>query len=461
LHRRLLKNQPLGKTELETDLTAEGEDDEGLVFGLQSTPIVESIDEAKMQFTDQFKGAQFRVPLSVDPSSICISVNELPAYHAEKVCVVMKHKDAFPDGVPALLVGDEGLGLSYFKGLNAGLEASATLMTHLAPTLKAGKLDLTSLQSPLMEYSNWFVKDYAPHKVKEVAEYSKWRIRAVATAVKVFQQALVGSWYTDVEIEEPNLRHYFNLMVKGKSEDDAVQPYHQFPHRPYDPVKFFQTDFVPAAFNFKKMGKLFADYVKPYKSAAQAGQDFKQPLTALGNLLLGTYKLFAGFKHGASLSGDGVVTIMRGLLELVTTPLNLVLKPIVRGLVTAFRGTPIIEESFGIFKLAEIGRVQLQKDTMLEQSGVKPSAKNIYELLEICEDIHRKFNKAHWRGQRSDVLMEEERLINAIRAKDNHGKYDSPAEFSAYFSLFNPYKKKLEKVEEKAAQNLALVARKS
>ena len=400
--------------------------------------VIDSVDDYLASDMDRSKSSVFI--FSVDPKSIRISVNEAPATHAEKVCVVMRHPQAFPAGVPVILMGDAGLGLSYFKGLNAGIETSAKFLSLLAPSLRAGQLDLAHLELPLVKYRDWFKNDYAPKKVKEVAEYSKWQIRSVMTGVKVIRTVLVSSWYKSIEVIEPNLRNYFNQIAKDVSLTGKDKGYRQFPHRGYDLVKFFQLDFAAFAFSFKKMGKLFADYIKPYKSAAQFGHDFKQPLTGLGNLLLGIYKIFAGMgKRQARLSGDGIVTILRALLELVTTPLAWFVKPIFRGLATAIRGVPNIENNPGMAVLAELGKTKLGRINSA-QADRPVTSTDIYKLLAVCEDLHRKFDKSYWRGQRSKIALAEEKLINSIRAKDNHGKLDNTAELLEYFTLFTPAK---------------------
>src|SRR6185437_13543511 len=65
-------------------------------------------------------------------------------------------------------------------GLNAGIEAAAQFFSLTGPIIKQGlKSNKKGLIDALMNYQTWFVKDFAPKKVKEVAEYSTWRIRSV------------------------------------------------------------------------------------------------------------------------------------------------------------------------------------------------------------------------------------------------------------------------------------------
>jgi hypothetical protein len=101
----------------------------------------------------------------LDKTSIRISVNEAPATHAKQV--VNQHGKA-----RVVLKGDAALGLSYFKGLNAGLEASARFLSTMSSSIQDSFKNKEKMDKSLHEYQNWFLKDFSPKKVKEVDNYS-------------------------------------------------------------------------------------------------------------------------------------------------------------------------------------------------------------------------------------------------------------------------------------------------
>ena len=87
---------------------------------------------------------------SIDKASIRISVNETPATHAKNI--VCSREQA-----RVLLAGDAALGLSYFKGLNAGVEASAQFFTILEPAIQNGFQDQARFDTLLSHYQQWFL----------------------------------------------------------------------------------------------------------------------------------------------------------------------------------------------------------------------------------------------------------------------------------------------------------------
>lgn len=180
----------------------------------------------------------------------------------------------------------------------------------------------------------------------------------------------------------------------------------------------------------KKIGKLFVDYFKPYKSVHQIGQDFKQPLVAISSFFTGLIKTGIGIctLNARSLI-DGLFNMVRGAIELITTPLTWIIKPVTRGLATLIHGGfKKIEENEGVRYLAQYGQTYLgqKKDSDLT------SEKTIHELLAVCNDIHRKFDKSVSRGQKTDLEIEEYGRYAAIRSNNVLNRQ----KLARYFSLF-------------------------
>src|SRR5690606_38627792 len=124
-----------------------------------------------------------------------------------------------------------------------------------------------------------------------------------------------------------------------------------YPHRQYDPVSPFQFSHISVRYSLNRIAKIFVDFVKPYKSGAQVLSDFKQPVLGLWNILRGLIKTIGSiFVFDNHMLTDGLFTLVRGLFEVVMTPITWFLKPLVRGIVTGIAGKPLIENNSGMEK---------------------------------------------------------------------------------------------------------------
>lgn len=360
---------------------------------------------------------------TIDQDSIRISVNEAPATHAKQVI-----NTAHP--IPVILVGDAGLGLSYFKGLNAGLESTARFLSQLAPTLRQGLSNPLEMRTALQNYQTWFLEDFAPRKIKEVSQFSTRRIRSAAKIMEVARGLKRSSMVEHFYDPEPLITDYFSLLAQDPlAETIQSKSWHAYPHRAYDPVKLGQFAYVPLQHTQLKIKKLFVDYFKPYKSSFQLRQDFKQPLVGVVNISAGLAKLIVGiFTLNIKRFGDGLLTLFRGTLELLTTPMAWCVKPITRGIATLIRGPITIENNHGLKRVARHGYERLN-----EISAEEFSAQEAYDLLAVCNDLHRKFDKADSRGQTSTLKMEEHTRFAALRADTVLNKH----KVLNYFSLFH------------------------
>ncbi|MDP1603980.1 MAG: hypothetical protein Q8M03_12025 [Legionella sp.] len=375
-----------------------------------------------------------KVGQRLDKESVRISVNEAPATHAKKV--VTNRGQCY-----VVVEGDSALGLSYFKGLNAGLEASARFLTTLSSSIEDSFNNKAKMEKALAAYQAWFLNVFSPKKVKEVEQYSFWQIRSFMRAMRVVRGLKNTSMMEEDEDRNPVILDYFKYYTKDPLDRSFNHTWRPFPHRKYNLVKFGQLNYVPLNHTAKKITKIFVDYVKPYKSYAQIVQNFKQLFEGIANFFVGLGKLIAGIVTlNFWLLADGLFNILRGTIEIVTTLLAWSIKPLTRGIATLVNGGfKKIEENTGLQNLAKYGHDYLDKTDTEELK----SDKTIYELLAVCNDMHRKFNKSVSRGQATELGVEELRSYSDIRA-DN---VIDPQKLCHYFSLFAPGKKQPEKAD--------------
>ncbi|CDZ76034.1 ubiquinone biosynthesis hydroxylase, UbiH/UbiF/VisC/COQ6 family [Legionella massiliensis] len=385
-------------------------------------------------FADKVRATNSASPRLGD---IRISVNELPASRARQTV-------AHFDGVDVGLNGDSALGLSYFKGLNAGLEALAMFFTLLKPAIKQGLTDKKLLEKKMDEYQNWF-SPYADKKVEEVKQYSTFKVRSGMKLIKVVQGFKNAShWHIEGD-ERPVIETYHRLLAKaGADERVAFIPY---PHRSYDPnIRLGQFAYIPISYTLKKIAKLFIDYFKPYKGDYQFYDDFKQPFSGLNNTGMGIVKIIAGiFTLNIPRFGDGIFTLLRGVIELATTPLAWFVKPFTRGFVSFFFDEPKIEEGRGIQKLVELGEQLLS-----EQSDDDFSLVKMQNLLGVCNDLHRKYDKGQQRERFSDIDKQKE--TKSITELTDTSQPLTRQRFSDYLSLFGGRKNNFSESEDEGLE---------
>jgi len=121
------------------------------------------------------------------------------------------------------------------------------------------------------------------------------------------------------------------------------------------------------------MGKDIADTFKPYKSNFHVVRDLTQPIRGIGNIIKGAFEVaaspllflgntvrYAAISEDSKVFGynmkinaartlggllSGVTNTIRGISQVITTPLNWLVKMPLRGLITAIKGKPKIEDS--------------------------------------------------------------------------------------------------------------------
>lgn len=179
-------------------------------------------------------------------------------------------------------------------------------------------------------------------------------------------------------------------------------------------------EFLGAFHPWLSMFKDVVDTLKPYKSGFHVWRDLLQPIRGLGNIIKGAsyipttialflfelvrsvvYGIARGdfniFKNLMQLafvrvtSGlfDGVNNIIRGVLQVVTTPLNWLIRIPLRVIITTIKGWPTFEET------------QYDNATKLEEL-INKDDKTLDDTLEIdfrMIRFHKKIEKAEKRGQ--------------------------------------------------------------
>lgn len=364
---------------------------------------------------------------------ITVSVNEAPATRAKNIFTKKGNTYVY-------LGGDAALGLSYFKGLNAGLEAASKFFFYFTTIFKKGFFSQPQNQHEINEgfdnFKNWF-SGYQLKKVKEVGRYSTYRVRMAQRIFRSLHQiksAIHEEYTSDIY---PNLKNYFAL--EEKAPNIKLSEHHSiiYPHRDYDPVRLAQNQNIPIPYSANKIAKIFRDYVKPYKHFTQFKDDCQQLIIGILNFNVGLYKFFTGlFKRDKQRLGDGLVNVGRGFVEIITTPLTWFVKPICRGVVTFALGKPKIEENLGIRKLIlniEKSYLSTGKDVENEK---ELSTKKIYELFGICSDIHRKFEKDRMKGQQTLLDDKENKAYQRLLDQQSN-----PANYSYYLEQFCTLKK--------------------
>jgi len=365
----------------------------------------------------------------IDPKSVSISVNELPAIKA-------RHVVAQNDAYFVSLNGDAGLALSYFIGLKAGHEALAHYFTLMKASIENGLVDKSLIKQAFYNYQQWF-SPFAAKKVEKVKQFSVFRVKSATRLLKITRSIKGFSRPAPPITQENVINTYFHFLNSGTNGDYLI--WNPYPHRSYDPnIILGQFSYVPLSYSFKKIGKLFVDFFKPYKGIYQVKQDFKQPVIGLINVAIGLIKIIAGL---ASLNiyrvGDGFLCLIHGAVALGTTPLTWFLKPITRGLITWFSPPKKIETNQGIQKLIRMG------ERLLDEEDDTFSVIREKELLGICNDLHRKYHKSLRLGECTEINADEE-IKQMEQLTEDQKTSVSRQHIASYFNLFSKKKPVLE-----------------
>jgi 2-polyprenyl-6-methoxyphenol hydroxylase-like FAD-dependent oxidoreductase len=363
--------------------------------------------------------------LEVDKSSISISVNETPASQAKDIVTLFEEK------TPILLAGDARLSASYQLGLGAGVKSTTEFFKRMKSSITSDFNDKKLLLKTLFNYETWFLDVFAPQILKQTFQFSALVIRPAIFSFGFSAHVKELSSTNDDYEKGPTIRDYFDYT---SSSDQKVNPnWRYFPHRTFEPVSVAQWSYIPPLYTFYKILMLTVECFKPYQSGTQYLYDIIQPVRAIMQVHVGLGKTIAGL---FTLNGyqflDGISMLLRGLIELFTTPLAWFVKPITRGIITAMVGAQNIEENTFMQYLVRLGEYRLTRKDVLTDP------KQRYEVLAVCNDLHRKFNKSQKYGQKTQIRDKESLQYELIRTNIKQLK---PEYLTEYFSLFKAEKK--------------------
>jgi 2-polyprenyl-6-methoxyphenol hydroxylase-like FAD-dependent oxidoreductase len=397
----------------------------------------------------------------VNLDGAAISVNEAPATRAKNVWTEQY-------GRKFVLVGDAALGLSYFKGLNAGIENSAKLLPALVDASKSSP----EAKKKLDEYSKWFDKDYAPKKIQEVEDYSAYKIRLPLKIFQFMQKALRSDFFMSPEEAERSTDLYLGYLKDirnsklGNAKRGRERFWKVYPHR--DTVKQEVLYSTPTASKFtyqfiKNIKDSFTAYKSPYhfvrdlmsplRSAYQLASGVIKTALAIPKAIVGSaidlvtrdkqYTRWERIKNRFATAtknlAEGGAQILLGVNLAVTTAL-MPLRLFTRGIITAVKkdltgNVGLIENNSGMKKV-------------LQKSQSKDL--NIEQLNALAVDIHRKFNKALNNGQATKVDKNKEKELF------ENCKLNNPDSFKKYLDLFTVNKnvQQNDNSKPKLAQNI-------
>ena len=378
-----------------------------------------------------------------------ISVNEAPATYAKEV---YKRLDD-GKGPDVVLVGDAAMGLSYFKGINAAFEASAKLLGSLSQPHE-------KRQEGLNTYKQWFNDIYVPKKVKEVETYSTFVIRAVVGVFKTLQFIIRSDKLMRSDIAERTVDMYRGHLAEVnkqkeriKNGDDVELPFWKYAYehngrslenvltlKPQSSIKILGH-----------IGKNITDFAQPYKSNFHFIRDLLTPIRAIYQLGAGILKMVVAIpvelvsaiigvvspgkdksrmdalrESGSSFlakESEGISRILLGL-SLAVSSIFMPFKVASRGVLTIAKSEPLLaEDNKGMKKLLN------KSDEIISELGENTSSVNAPEangeelesrsdqcssyakLHALSIDVHRKFHKSTIRGQKTEVVLEEEEKL--------------------------------------------------
>jgi hypothetical protein len=224
------------------------------------------------------------------------------------------------------------------------------------------------------------------------------------------------------------------------------------------------------------IAKDFIDTFKPYKSRFHIKRDFLQPWWGTVNIVKGVvtivaapfFVLFVGYQilSASKFKGmrlrvlvnnlvnpiswiiEGVLNIVRGFTQLITTPVTWLVKMPFRGILTAIMGTPTIEQNLGMRNLVKIGKLNLEqavesheqkeeagkaltqpmlpkaqfyREFFLNRTGEAMSEAQLADCVRY--EIHRKYLKSLLRGQPTFINDDRERRLFEAQNYQRYSEY--------------------------------------
>jgi hypothetical protein len=224
---------------------------------------------------------------------------------------------------------------------------------------------------------------------------------------------------------------------------------------------------------FRKMKKDLVDLIKPYKKGRMMslmGREFFQAVRGLGNIvkgliilasavITGSLRLLAtpftfsnshykrDLKYPFYWMADGLAEIIRGLTQVVASPLTILLKMPIRSLITLIKGPAYAEDN-----------PKIQKALSEANHAMEHSTNDAATLLNLTAEIQRQMVKAFCKGQRTRLNTAElQKKYSNTFPQSNDGEeaplLSQPADrnnranqgvqfFREYLSLFGSFKHK-------------------
>lgn len=109
-----------------------------------------------------------------------------------------------------------------------------------------------------------------------------------------------------------------------------------------EPDHLWPWSYISPIASLASIGTLLTDTLKPYQNKNQFIQDLFQPFIGITHLVFGFVKTLTGiFTCNGWHFLDGLATMTRGLVELITTPLAWLIKPITRGIATLLKSQSV------------------------------------------------------------------------------------------------------------------------
>lgn len=210
------------------------------------------------------------------------------------------------------------------------------------------------------------------------------------------------------------------------------------------PKEYWADQFIGSFQPFVLIANDFQYTFKPYKTSVDALHDAAQPIFGFFNILRGLailmlspfllikniYDAIKNIKRHhdsnefkidmVSALGwfcswviDGLSSLIRGIMQIVFTPLNWMIRMPVRGIITVVNGTPDVSENEDIVRLVALGNDALKE-------------KNNIEMDCITRRLHEEYRLAFFLGQKTKIDEKlEMNLFNAPEMLFKQDPYDS------------------------------------
>jgi hypothetical protein len=199
--------------------------------------------------------------------------------------------------------------------------------------------------------------------------------------------------------------------------------------------KFYPRYQLLGAFTpYSKMQKDFVETFEPYHSRGKVARDFLQPVQGLRNILKGLFSLLAAtvmmglflvfalflfwdpsyIYHGIyyiSWMLEEINNVVRGVTQILTTPLTYLFKMPIRGILTAIKGRKLAEEKPQIQRLANEALILLDKfHNQSQDNSETDTYKKIAVLMFEVERKYEKSIKDGWKTEKCEMISETYRI---------------------------------------------------